>query len=385
LEDIKKPLGLYIHIPFCVHKCDYCDFCSVDSADKKEKARYAEALCLNISDTGPALEKHRVDTIYFGGGTPTSLTRKLIYDIFDTIYENIDIHQSAEITFEANPATITKDLARTLVDCGVNRLSLGLQSTVEDELKTLTRIHTLKDFMNSYEIARREGFTNINIDLMYGIPGQTKASFLSSLEYVIGLDPEHISAYSLKIEDGTPFALRRPALPLPDEETQYEMYMASIKELSQAGYSHYEISNFAKPGCMCEHNLKYWNMDEYIGLGVSAASYFGGERYLYTRDIGKYMEINESGENLQSLFEERKKQSKEDEENDFVMLAFRLADGVNKAAYRERFGVSFNAKYGARLSSFIEQGFVIDNAASSSLTDEGMFVSNYILSTILDL
>lgn len=385
MEDIKKPLGLYIHIPFCVHKCDYCDFCSVDSADKRTMARYADALCLNIADASAAAENHRVDTIYFGGGTPTTLPKKLIYDICDTIYESFDVHQNAEFTFEANPATITKDMARTLADCGVNRLSIGLQSSQESELKALTRIHTTQDFLRSYETARLEGFSNINIDLMYGIPGQTKASFMSSLEYAIGLDPEHISAYSLKIEEGTPFAFRRSTFLLADEDTQYEMYMAAIKELFQEGYVHYEISNFAKPGCMCEHNMKYWNTQEYIGLGTSAASCFGGERYVYTRDIDKYIKINESGKNLQSLFDERKVQSKKDEENDFVMLAFRLADGVDKAVYTQRFGTSFNAKYAARLAPFIEQGFVIDNAAFSRLTNEGMFVSNYILSTILDL
>ena len=290
----KKSLGLYIHIPFCKAKCAYCDFCSVSGTGDEDMRRYVDALLLQMEDYSKAAKNYSVDTIFIGGGTPTVLPAKYVCDLIDGIYRNFDVPKKAEFTMEANPATVSGATLAKYRRAGVNRLSIGLQSANQEELSALSRIHTREDFEASYLAARNAGFHNINVDIMYGIPLQTPDSFNRTLDYVTKLEPEHISMYGLKIEDGTPFAAARDTLILPDEDSEADMYFDGIRYLEAKGFRHYEISNFALPGYECRHNLKYWNCDEYLGLGCAAHSYFRNLRFSFKRDIPLFIDAMEA-------------------------------------------------------------------------------------------
>ncbi len=376
-------LGLYVHIPFCLKKCAYCDFCSSAGYDKKQRKEYLSSLLRNIEIMGEKAGDRYVSTVFFGGGTPTLLEPKEIGRLTDALYTSFSVLKDAEFTFECNPATLSKKLASALADRGVNRLSIGLQSANEKELKALSRVHTLKDFEESYQIARRAGFSNINIDLMYGLPEQTVESLLATIKYVISLSPEHISLYALQIEEGTEFYRKRDTLSLPSEDEVYEMYHAASELLSMRGYKHYEISNFARPGYECRHNLRYWREEEYIGMGLSAYSYFGGRRYGYTDSMqsfitAAYTDIGDCECDIEII-------DRDTEKTEFVMLSLRLADGIKKKEYKERFGEDFDQKYRERLLPYIKNGFVREDEEGYSFTLDGMFVSNTVLSDILDL
>ncbi|MBO5218272.1 MAG: radical SAM family heme chaperone HemW, partial [Clostridia bacterium] len=290
----KKSLGLYIHIPFCHAKCAYCDFYSMSGADDELKQRYVDALLLQMEDYAAACRDYKIDTVYIGGGTPTTLPVKTMGELIDGIYRHFDVSRRAEFTMEANPATVSLHTLTKYRKSGVNRLSLGLQSANEQELTALSRIHSTADFEASYAAARKAGFENINVDLMYGIPLQTAETFSRSLDYVTALDPEHISVYGLKIEEGTPFSRQRDTLILPDEDTEADMYFDCIRHLETKNYRHYEISNFAKAGYECRHNLKYWNCDEYLGLGCASHSYFAETRFSMRRDMGLFIDAMEA-------------------------------------------------------------------------------------------
>ncbi len=378
-----KKLGIYIHIPFCKSKCGYCDFCSHTPSDG-ETERYLNALMLNIQDFSGAAEKYTVDTIFIGGGTPTLLSKKQMKALAQCIHSSFKIEKGAEFTVEANPGTVDKRYLSSLVNMGINRISFGLQSASDRELLALGRIHTRDEFLESFKAARTAGFKNINVDLMYGIPHQTKESFAATLQFVKSLSPEHISVYGLKIEDGTPFWRAKETLPLPDEEAEYRMYREAHSSITNAGYKHYEISNFARPGFESRHNLRYWKDELYLGFGVSAHSYFAGQRYAYTDDVEKYILEMEHPRDMSNILAECTDIDVFTKETEYVMLRLRLFDGLLLDEYKKEFGRDFLAKYGEKLGRFVDGGFMSLDARRLAFTVKGMYVSNYILSDLLE-
>lgn len=377
-----KTLGLYIHIPFCISKCPYCDFYS--GTDDSLMGRYTDALVLHMEDYAESASSYDVDTVYFGGGTPTSMPVACLLDVTDGIYDNFTLREDTEFTVEANPATVTYSGLKKLRRAGVNRLSIGLQSADDGELKALGRVHTFDDFRESYDFARKAGFRNINVDLMYGIPGQTEDSLAETLAKVAALDPEHISLYGLRIEDGTPFAKKRDTLDLPGEDAECAMYFSAIDFLAENGWAQYEISNFAKPGKQCLHNLRYWNCEEYIGFGPGAHSYFGGRRFAYRRDTEAYIRNLEYQGSVPDILSEDYALKPSERLGEYVMLRLRLTDGVDSDAFAAKFGVSFEKMFGKYLPMYIENGFMENIGRKYRFTPKGMFVSNYILSAMLD-
>ena len=383
-ENDKKKLGLYLHIPFCAKKCAYCDFYSFKCPNASLAKNYISALRIQLEDYRKPLSDYEVDTVFIGGGTPSTLDTSLLQSLIDTAGRNLDIKKDAEFTIEVNPGTVTKKALKKYRKMGINRLSIGLQSIHEDELRELGRIHTLEDFTDCYEWAREVGFDNISVDLMYGIPRQTKGSFAKTLDFISKINPEHVSIYALKVEEGTEFYNRRDALDLPDEDTEYEMYTSAIDFLGSRGYEHYEISNFARPGYRCRHNMKYWNCDEYLGLGPGAHSYLDERRFAVARDIVKYIDGIEIVNNNINIYSEDEQLTVYERMSEYIMLRMRLSDGVTAAKFNRRFGFDFEEKYGARLREYIDGGFVEFNGGTYSFTPKGMYVSNYILSSVLD-
>jgi oxygen-independent coproporphyrinogen-3 oxidase len=381
----KKPLGLYVHIPFCRSKCDYCDFCSIVPNSNSVVEHYTDALILQMEDYSARLRPYLIDTVYIGGGTPTSLDEKRLTRIIENIYRNFKIAKKAEFTIEANPATCDLKSLRRLRKLGVNRLSMGLQSVHDNELRALGRIHTFADLRDTYEAARTAGFDNVSLDLMYGIPEQTEKSFAQTLSTVTALEPDHISMYALKIEDGTPFARRKDSLVLPDEDTQYSMYMNGVEYLASRGFERYEISNFARGKKYSAHNLKYWHCEEYFGLGAAAHSFLDGERISTTRNIRDFIDGLEIVNNDINVIDSKVAVKGEALADDYVMLAMRLSEGVNVADFNAKFGIDFNEKYGALLDDYVDEGFVEKDERGYRFTSQGMFVSNYILSDVLGL
>lgn len=377
----QKPLGLYIHVPFCAHKCAYCDFYSITDEDLIQE--YTLAIIEHIHRKKRLAKNYLVDSIFFGGGTPSLLPTECFCEILDAIRSVFDISPNTEITLEANPGTLDSEKLAVYRKVGVNRLSLGLQSADAGELSTLSRIHTRDEFEHSYMLARMEGFTNINIDLIYGLPNQTTAKLLESVGYVISMNPEHISFYGLSIEPNTPFGRNKNIWKvLPSEDEQYEMYMAACKKLESAGYWQYEISNFAKKEYGCRHNIKYWTGKDYLAFGPSATSFIDGMEYKYAPDIERYIscvkkesEIRES----EYMF------NYEELETRFVMMCLRLRAGINKEEYTRRFGFNFESRYGERMEPFIKSGHMVTTPQGYRLTRKGMLISNYILSDILNL
>lgn len=381
----KKPLGLYVHIPFCRSKCDYCDFCSIVPNSNSVVEHYTDALILQMEDYSARLRPYLIDTVYIGGGTPTSLDEKRLTRIIENIYRNFKIAKKAEFTIEANPATCDLKSLRRLRKLGVNRLSMGLQSVHDNELRALGRIHTFADLRDTYEAARTAGFDNVSLDLMYGIPEQTEKSFAQTLSTVTALEPDHISMYALKIEDGTPFARRKDSLVLPDEDTQYSMYMNGVEYLASRGFERYEISNFARGKKYSAHNLKYWHCEEYFGLGAAAHSFLDGERISTTRNIRDFIDGLEIVNNDINVIDSKVAVKGDALADDYVMLAMRLSEGVNVADFNAKFGIDFNEKYGAILDDYVDEGFVEKDERGYRFTSQGMFVSNYILSDVLGL
>ncbi len=381
----KKPLGLYVHVPFCRSKCDYCDFCSIVPNSNSVVEHYTDALILQMEDYSARLRPYLIDTVYIGGGTPTSLDEKRLTRIIENIYRNFKIAKKAEFTIEANPATCDLKSLRRLRKLGVNRLSMGLQSVHDNELRALGRIHTFADLRDTYEAARTAGFDNVSLDLMYGIPEQTEKSFAQTLSTVTALEPDHISMYALKIEDGTPFARRKDSLVLPDEDTQYSMYMNGVEYLASRGFERYEISNFARGKKYSAHNLKYWHCEEYFGLGAAAHSFLDGERISTTRNIRDFIDGLEIVNNDINVIDSKVAVKGEALADDYVMLAMRLSEGVNVADFNAKFGIDFNEKYGAILDDYVDEGFVEKDERGYRFTSQGMFVSNYILSDVLGL
>ena len=371
-----KSLGIYIHIPFCIKKCNYCDFCSFPDADGQLMSAYVKELIIRINDFSKKNGKCCVDTVYFGGGTPTLLSIKHFEDIFVALKNSFDISSDAEITAECNPASIDAEGLKKLRNIGINRLSIGLQSSDDTELMILGRLHSFKDFCDTFYSARNAGFDNISIDLMYGIPNQTKESFKATLEKVVNLAPEHISAYGLKIEEGTEFYRNIDRLVLPDEDTEAELYILCCDILSKNGYLQYEISNFARSGKESWHNLKYWRADDYIGFGVAAHSRFEGERFGNSRNIKAFI----AGEDIVC---ERQRISDEAFLTEYVMLGLRLTEGIDKNEFFALTGQAF-AQYYPTVENYVKGGFMVESEKKIAFTTKGFLVSNVILSQMLN-
>ncbi len=402
----KKELELYIHIPFCARKCAYCDFLSF-SAPERLYRDYMDKLMEEICGQGSNFSEYRVSTIFVGGGTPSILPADLILELFATLSENFDIARDAEITLEANPGTLTMEKLEVYRQSGVNRLSIGLQSADDKELKYLGRIHSYESFLKSYQRARQAGFRNINVDLMSALPGQSVQSWKNTLKKVMMLKPEHISAYSLIVEEGTPFYERfgmtepcktseeKPktaadvaaraavmTLPdLPDEDTDREMYHLTREMMAAHGYERYEISNYAKKGYECRHNLGYWSGVEYLGLGLGASSYTYGYRYHNTEDMQEYLSLNlyEGGAAARDIEELTLK----DQMEEFMFVGLRRMEGVSGSVFLERFGQNLWNVYGDVIRKLEKQGLLCVDMPMIRLTELGIDVSNVVLAEFL--
>lgn len=361
-----KELELYIHIPFCVKKCQYCDFLSAP-ADGKEKGRYVESLAGRIRSYGALAEAYHVTSIFVGGGTPSVLEAGQTKEIFGAVYDTFRVDRDAEITTELNPGTVTKEKLLAYREAGINRLSIGLQSANNWELEKLGRIHSWEDFLWTYGTARQAGFGNINVDLMFAIPGQTPETYERSLRLTAELGPEHISAYSLIIEEGTPFYERygggAHAEELPDEETERQMYVRTKEVLEAYGYDRYEISNYAKKGFACRHNLGYWNRTEYLGIGTGAASFMNRRRWT-------------EGESAAEL-------TLREEMEEFMFLGLRKMEGVSYADFHKEFGKTLESVYRGVVKKLTEQKLLREENGRLRLTERGIDVSNYVMSEFL--
>ena len=370
------PLELYVHIPFCVRKCQYCDFLSGPS-DEETKDRYIEALLKEIR-AAEHTEVYEIVSVFIGGGTPSALKAEAIASIMRTLQEQFFFCEDAEVTIEANPGTVDLEKLTIYRNVGINRLSLGLQSTDAEELKLLGRIHSYEEFLKSYEWAREAGFSNINIDLMFAIPGQTGEAWRQHLYQVAELNPEHISAYSLIIEEGTPFAEQN--LDLPDEDTEYQMYEDTAEILERYGYRQYEISNYAKQGYMCRHNAGYWQRREYLGFGLGASSLYRGMRFSNTRRMQEYLK---ESRNPDQIRKDVTVLSRNERIEEFMFLGLRMTEGISEKKFEENFDVRLMDVYGDILQKYEETGFMEHIETKWRLTRKGIHVSNHILADFL--
>ena len=361
--------GVYIHVPFCKRKCLYCDFASFTC---NHHDKYFKALLKEADMYDDILSVDKIDSIFFGGGTPSLVHEKYICEVI----ERLKPEKNAEITVEANPGTLNPEKLKAYIKNGVNRLSIGLQSANDNELEALGRIHNFNEFLKSYESAVNAGFSNINVDIMFGIPKQTVKSFSHTLEEVFKLNPTHISCYSLIIEEGTPFYDMK--LELPSEESEREMYNMMVN--NDKGYERYEISNFARKGFECKHNLKYWRFGNFLGLGLNAYSFSDNKRYSNFADFDSYFNAINAGKKPVSEVEN---ESKEELIKDYVITAFRLTEGVIFSDFNGKFGENFEEKYKKQLEKFEGTNHIKRTPLGVSFTDKGFEVSNYILSEFI--
>ena len=393
----KEELSLYIHIPFCVRKCGYCDFLSAP-ADEKARDRYVQALLMEIERyQGTETADRKIKTLYIGGGTPSILSVDQLDCIMQKIKYTFNFCDDIEASMEMNPGTASKEKCRALYQMGINRLSIGLQSTNDMELKTLGRIHSYEDFINTYTWCREAGFQNINVDLMAALPYQIVESYTTGLRKIIRLAPEHISAYSLILEEGTPFYQKYNSgcYPLPDEEQERLMYRETEQILAQAGYERYEISNYAKKGYACRHNLVYWQGGDYLGLGLGSSSYMDGVRFHNTTDLNTYV-------NQGAYVEDREGLSVQAKMEEFMFLGLRVMAGVSGTEFEKRFGKTMEDVYGDVLRKHEEEGLLQierkedrkeaaaaepakgkTNIERVMLTAKGVDVSNYVFADFL--
>ena len=367
-------LELYIHVPFCVKKCAYCDFLSGPS-DEKSRERYVELLCEEIQVCRGKVEEYQVSTVFFGGGTPSVLQGEQIKRIMETLRKVFVFETDAEISMEMNPGTVTSEKLVAYREAGINRLSIGLQSVQDEELKLLGRIHTYDEFLHSYELARKAGFENINIDLISAIPGQTVSSWAETLKTIVELEPEHISAYSLIIEEGTPFfekygeGFGQEMLPSEDEER--EMYRQTKQILHEAGYERYEISNYAKEGRECRHNIGYWERAPYLGFGIGAASLFEETRSANPSNIEEYRTSFEKKFQAEKL-------SVEEQIEEFMFLGLRMMKGISKQKFAEAFGKEIEEIYGKQIERLKKAELLEENDDRIYLTEKGIDISNSV-------
>lgn len=375
-----KPLSLYIHIPFCNKKCSYCDFLSFEG-NNDLKEQYTKALIKEIKAYCDKLKDYEIDTIFIGGGTPSTLSINLMEQIFKEI-KKLNVSENAEISIEVNPGTVSEDKLLAYRVMGINRLSIGLQSVENKLLKTIGRIHNYNTFLDTYQLARKIGFDNINIDLMFALPNQTLEDWQNTIEKIVQLNPEHISSYSLIVEEGTPFSdlYEEGKYKLLDEELERKMYHYIINRLEQVGYNHYEISNFAKNNLECRHNTTYWVGTEYLGLGLGASSYMKGTRYSNCTNINRYIT---SSTHLVSIQENINKLSKKEKMEEFIFLGLRLNRGISIDEFQKRFDKSIYQIYESQLKQLKNECLIEIKNNIIKLTQKGIDLSNYVFSKFL--
>ncbi len=376
----KTPLGIYIHVPFCKAKCQYCDFYSVTCKDESLMERYMHAICTHIEETAPQAPNYLVDTVYFGGGTPSFFGAEGMTAILNTVRKYFDVSPRAEITFEANPDSVTDELLRHLRREGFNRVSLGIQCDNNDVLHRLGRVHTYQQAVDAVHAIRRRGFRNLSVDLMFGLPGQTLQTWEKTLKNVLSLAPEHISCYALKVEEGTPLFESREFYNLADEDAQADMYLSAVDILKSYGYRQYEISNFCKRGLISHHNLKYWTGGEYLGFGPDASSDFGGRRFSIIRDVHEYIRQMEQGGQVMAEVQEI---SHRERASEYLMTRLRTVQGIDPGEYEQLYRLPFASleKYLLRCkkAGYAEKSY----EGRWHFTPAGFLVSNSILSDML--
>jgi len=375
----KTPLGIYVHVPFCRSRCAYCDFCTQTDRSDKLIDGYLDAVCEHIKEAGSLAPNYKVDTIYFGGGTPSFLGADALATILMAIRRSFDVDNNAEITFEANPDSVSDQLLKRLKAEGFNRVSLGVQSDDDAMLEKLGRPHNYAQALNAYQRIRKAGFKNVSVDLIYGLPGQTQRQWLETVEHVLEMMPEHISLYGLEVHPGTPMAEYRNSSLLPDDEKFADMYVSAVKFLENRGFRQYEISNFARKGLYSRHNMKYWTSGEYLGFGPSAASDFAGRRFKLVSDLRAYIQgIKVGGE----VMEEMEEIPLRERASEYIMTRLRTTAGIDPQEYEKLFLLPFDP-----LRDVLEQNEIYNLVQQNRngtwrLTPRGFMVSTAIISDL---
>ncbi|AFS78837.1 oxygen-independent coproporphyrinogen-III oxidase 1 [Gottschalkia acidurici 9a] len=380
---MKRELGIYIHIPFCYSKCYYCDFNShIDQYSYIEK--YIEYLKKEIDLYENSIKEYKLKTIFFGGGTPSLIDQKYICEIIEYIYKKMNTQYLEEITIEANPKTLNEAKLSAYRDAGVNRISLGLQTLNDNLLKNIGRIHSVQDFYDTYNLIRKNGFKNINVDIMFNLPNQSVTDVLDTLEKVVELDIEHISLYSLKVEEGTPFynMYESGEITLPDEDIEREMYHRSIRFLEDRGYKQYEISNFSKKDYECKHNLIYWKLKPYIGLGLSAHSNIGSYRYGNVESFSDYFSLIDE-KKLPIIKDEKEFIDIDMEIAEYIILGLRLTKGIDKQEFKLKYNKGIEEVFKENLDKFINQGLICQDDKVIRLTKRGLDLCNLVFMELL--
>ena len=381
VESRKKSLGIYVPIPFCRSKCEYCDFYSIPGARSKElMTRYLDAVIAHIRESAPCAVGYEVDTVYFGGGTPSFFGATGLSRIFAEIDRRFDVSRDAEVTLEANPDSVTLPMLTQLRRAGFNRISIGVQSDIDEQLKALGRPHNYKQAQQAVSMARRAGFNNVSVDLMFGLPNQTREQWMQTLRNVIDLKADHISCYGLKVEPGTKLYEYRACANLPDDDAQADMYFYAVETLEQFGYHQYEISNFAKDGYICRHNMKYWTGDEYLSFGPCAASDFAGKRFTIAPDIEKYMDgvLNKG-----AILSECETVPMRERAGEYLMLRLRTVDGVEEGEYTKSFLLPFEPLEEV-FQKLAKQDLCKNVSGRWRLTPKGFMLSNSIIVLLLE-
>ena len=373
-----RDIGIYCHLPFCQRKCAYCDFysgCFYDLADA-----YIDAILKEADRYAMEYPKLSVSTLYLGGGTPSSLTEKQLERLLNGLFDRFDLTEVLEVTVEANPATLDEKKLIALKKAGVTRISIGVQSTDDRELETLSRLHSFEEFLETYRLVTRY-FDNVSLDLMFGLPDQTVESFELTLRRITALSPAHISLYALKIEEGTRFGQMRDSLALPDDDAVATMYLLANRILTEFGYEQYEISNYARQGCLSKHNLRYWEGKEYIGLGPAAHSYFDGVRYANKADIHAYVNALHSGDIPKRSEEYR--MMRDDLLEEAIILPLRLVKGLDTSRLFDTYGYDILSESADLIALYIKEGYMKLDGTVLSFTPKGFLVSNTILSELI--
>ena len=376
----KIPLGIYVHVPFCRSKCQYCDFYSVTNKKDLDFDGYTQAVCTHIKEAGMQAPNHIVDTIYFGGGTPSFFGGEGMAMILAAIRKNFDVSPTAEITFEANPDSVTDRLLRRVRGEGFNRVSLGIQCDDDNILKTLGRPHTYAEAVTAVKKLRKKGFRNISVDLIYGLPGQRPQDWNATLNNVLSLKPEHISCYGLQVEEGTPLYKMQEFYNLADDDAQADMYLSAVEILRKHGYHQYEISNFCKKGHTSRHNMKYWTGGEYLGFGPGASSDFGGSRFSMVRDVHRYIEgVLQGG----TVVEELQEVAPRERAAEYLRMRLRTTAGIDRETYENTYLLPF-APLEELLLTYKQQNLAVQTYDGRwHLTARGFLLSNSIISDLL--
>lgn len=381
-EEKMKELELYVHIPFCVKKCNYCDFLSAPASERTYDA-YVSRLLAEIGAAGLAYKTDGVTSVFIGGGTPSVLSAAQMRQLLRRLKDSFPVLPDAEITVECNPGTLDAEKLQAYYEAGVNRLSIGLQSADEKELRMLGRIHTFEQFVQNYELARKTGFKNINVDIISAIPGQKINDYRQTLLKVTALKPEHISAYALIIEEGTPFyeQMRWNLLQLPSEEVDRQMYQMTKDLLRQSGYERYEISNYARPGFECRHNTGYWLRKNYLGIGLGAASCIENVRFANIADLSGYLKTDAA--DLPHVYAQREKLNERAQMEEFMFLGLRLMRGVSAEDFQKQFSLTMESVYGEVIQKQLNQKLIEQTKTGYCLTDYGIDISNYVMAEYL--